>query len=126
MMNFLIVIFKFSVAGFFGVLINFIITFILKEKLKFHKYISNTIGISLALIINFICNKFWTYNNYNTIIYNEIIKFISVIIVSIILNHLIVYYFNNIKKIRFYYSKIIAVIVLFVWNFIMHTYYTFN
>ncbi len=125
-MSFLIIIFKFSLSGAFGVLINFLITFILKDKLNFHKYISNTTGLSVALVVNFICNKFWTYNNYHTLIYDEIIKFIFVIIISIIFNHIIVYYLNSVKNVNFYYSKIFAVSVLFIWNFIMHTYYTFS
>lgn len=126
MISFLITIFKFSLTGILGVLINFIITFLLKEKLNFHKYVSNTLGLSIALAVNFIGNKFWTYNKFNTVIYDELIKFFFVILISIILNHLIVYYFNSIKKVKFYYSKIISVILLFSWNFIMHTYYTFN
>lgn len=126
MISFLITIFKFSLTGILGVLINFIITFLLKEKLNFHKYVSNTLGLSIALAVNFIGNKFWTYNKFNTVIYDELIKFFFVIVISIILNHLIVYYFNSIKKVKFYYSKIISVILLFSWNFIMHTYYTFN
>lgn len=126
MISFLTTIFKFSLTGILGVLINFIITFLLKEKLNFHKYVSNTLGLSIALAVNFIGNKFWTYNKFNTVIYDELIKFFFVIVISIILNHLIVYYFNSIKKVKFYYSKIISVILLFSWNFIMHTYYTFN
>ena len=125
-MSFIITIFKFSLSGALGVLINFLITFILKDKLNIHKYVSNATGLSIALVVNFICNKFWTYNNYNTIISNEIIKFIFIIIISAILNHFIVYYLNSVKNVKFYYSKIIAVIILFIWNFIMHTYYTFN
>ena len=126
MMSFIITIFKFSLSGLLGVSINFLITFILKDKLNIHKYVSNTTGLSIALLVNFLCNKYWTYGNYNTTIFNEIIKFIIVILISAILNHFIVYYFNSVKNIRFYYSKIIAVIVLFIWNFIMHTYFTFN
>lgn len=126
MMSFIITIFKFSISGALGVFINFLITFFLKEKLNLNKYFSNTTGLSIALFVNFLCNKFWTYDKHNTIITDEIIKFVIVIIISAILNHLIVYYLNSIKNIKFYYSKIIAVIVLFIWNFIMHTYYTFN
>ena len=126
MMSFIITIFKFSLSGLLGVSINFLITFILKDKLNIHKYVSNTTGLSIALLVNFLCNKYWTYGNYNTTIFNEIIKFIIVILISAILNHFIVYYFNSVKNIRFYYSKIIAVIVLFIWNFIMHTYFTFK
>ena len=126
MMSFIVTIFKFSLSGALGVSINFLITFILKDKLNIPKYISNSTGLLIALFVNFLCNKFWTYGNYNTIVSNEIIKFIIVIIISAILNHLIVYYLHTVKKINFYYSKITAVVVLFVWNFIMHTYFTFN
>ena len=125
-MSFIITIFKFSLSGVLGVSINFLITFILKDKLNLNKYVSNITGLSIALFVNFLCNKYWTYGNYNTTISNEIIKFIIVILISAILNHFVVYYFNSVKNIRFYYSKIIAVIVLFIWNFIMHTYFTFN
>jgi len=126
MINFVLILIKFSFSGAFGVAINFLITFILKEKLSYNKYLSNSLAITIALAINFFCNKYWTYSKFNTVIYPELLRFVFVIIISIIMNHLIVYYLTKTKKIKFYYSKMIAVFLVFIWNFCMHTFFTFN
>tara|TARA_B100000900_G_scaffold75712_2_gene60588 strand:- start:8445 stop:8825 length:381 start_codon:yes stop_codon:yes gene_type:complete len=126
MINFVLILIKFSFSGAFGVAINFLITFILKEKLSYNKYLSNSLAITIALSINFFCNKYWTYSKFNTVIYPELLRFVFVIIISIIMNHLIVYYLTKTKKIKFYYSKMIAVFLVFIWNFCMHTFFTFN
>tara|TARA_B100000214_G_C23748906_1_gene526765 strand:+ start:299 stop:682 length:384 start_codon:yes stop_codon:yes gene_type:complete len=126
MINFVLTLIKFSFSGAIGVAINFLITFILKEKLSCNKYFSNSFALTIALTINFLCNKYWTYSKFNTIICTEVLRFVFVIIISIIMNHLIVYYLTKTKKIKFYFSKIIAVFLVFIWNFCMHTFFTFR
>ncbi len=120
------VLLKFSLIGIIGVVINFLITFLLKEYLKVNKYVSNSFGYLIAISFNFLANKFFTFKSDNSKIYDEVIKFIIVTSIGILINHIIVYLLTEKKNMNFYFSKIAAVIVVFIWNFTLHSIFTFK
>lgn len=117
---------KFSIVGCIGVGTNFFITWVLKDVLKFKKYFSNAIGYSTAMTLNFIGNKIWTFSSNDESNYTLLLKFLLVVSLGILFNHLIVFYFHDKMKFNFYFAKIFAVGLVFLWNFSMHTYFTFN
>ena len=123
-MSFLLL--KFALVGLLGVMINFSSTWILKDIINANKYFSNATGYSIAMTFNFILNKIWTFSDGYDIIFLQIFKFLFVISMGVLLNHLIVFYFHEKNKLNFYFSKLIAVAMVFVWNFSMHSYFTFN
>ena len=116
---------KFSFTGLIGVIFNFSLTFLMKEKFFVNRYVSNSVSLFCALALNYFLNRVWTFQSTNNI-FNEVIAFMVVIIFSLMMNHLVVYFFHQRKKVNFYFSKIFAVIIIFTWNFIMHSQYTFN
>lgn len=122
----MLVFFKFIASGFLGVSINFSSTYILKEFLKFHKYFANSISLTFALIVNFYLNRTWTFEAYDQDFKIQILKFTLIVLISILFNHIIVYFCHSKFFISFYVSKIIAVIIIFFWNFTMHLNFTFN
>ena len=120
------VLLKFSLIGIIGVVINFLITFLLKEYLKVYKYVSNSFGYLIAISFNFLANKFFTFKSDSSEIYDEIFKFIIVTSIGILINHIVVYLLTEKKNMNFYFSKIAAVIVVFIWNFTLHSIFTFK
>ena len=46
--------FKFVIVGFSGLIVDFSITFLLKEKLKIHRYLSNSAGFTVAASTNYL------------------------------------------------------------------------
>ena len=117
---------KFSIVGCVGVGTNFFITWVLKDVLKSKKYFSNAIGFSTAMTLNFIGNKIWTFSSNDESNYTLLPKFLLVVSLGTLFNHLIVFYFHDKIKFNFYFAKILAVGLVFLWNFSMHTYFTFN
>tara|TARA_B100000900_G_scaffold304853_1_gene263479 strand:- start:304 stop:699 length:396 start_codon:yes stop_codon:yes gene_type:complete len=126
MLDLINLLFKFSIAGIAGVCTNFIFTVFFKEFLHLNKFLSNTLGIVIALILNFFINRNWTFSVTNQLLDFQLFKFSIIVLVSIILNHFIVYLFTSKINFNFYYSKLIAVAIVFIWNFVMHTIYTFD
>ena len=120
------VLLKFSLIGIIGVVINFLITSLLKEYLKVNKYVSNSFGYLIAISFNFLANKFFTFKSDSSEIYDEVIKFIIVTSIGILINHIVVYLLTEKKNMNFYFSKIAAVIVVFIWNFTLHSIFTFK
>ena len=121
----IILLIRFTIAGLLGVILNFLTTYILKEFLKINKFISNSIGISLALFVNFLLNRNWTFNKNHEIISTQIYIYLIIVLISIFFNHAIVYLCNKRLNINFYFSKCIAVFLIFFWNYYMHSNYTF-
>lgn len=117
---------KFAVVGSSGLLIDFGITYLLKEKLKLYKFLASSIGFILAASSNYIFNRIWTFHSTNPLILFEYSSFLIISVIGLLINNLVLWIFNENFKINFYFSKIIATLVTTVWNFTANFYITFN
>lgn len=116
---------KFCLIGFSGMLVDFGATWLCKEKFKWNKYVSNSIGFVLAATNNYIWNRWWTFQSDNANIPIEYGKFFLISIIGLGLNNLVVYLLHEKLKWNFYLAKLIAVGVVTVWNFTMNYRFTF-
>ena len=126
-MEFLTKILKFGIVGFIGMCLDFLVTWLLKEKLRLNKYLANSLGFTCAVINNFYLNLKWTFQvggNQGTNVY--LVKFILISIIGLGLNNSFVYLFSDRLKINFYVSKALAVVCVFIWNFSANNYFNFN
>lgn len=117
---------KFCVVGFSGMIIDFGITWILKEKARINKYIANSVGFTLAASSNYLLNRWWTFRSHNDAVMMEYFSFIMIAIAGLILNNLVIFLLNDKAKLNFYLSKLIAVGVVTLWNFVLNYLITFN
>jgi putative flippase GtrA len=115
---------KFGIVGFTGLIIDFSITYILKEKLKVNRYISNSTGFILAASSNYLFNRIWTFNSHNPEVATEFISFIIISAIGLLINNSCIYLFE--KKFNFYFSKVLAIGVTTFWNFFANYWITFN
>ena len=116
---------KFCIVGFSGLIIDFIITYISKEKLKIHKYISNSLGFIIAVCTNYYLNRIWTFDSNSTQIFEEYTSFFIVSIIGLITNNIFLYLFHEKLGKQFYISKFIAILLTSFWNFFANYYFTF-
>ena len=77
---------KFGLVGISGMIVDFGVTSFLKEVLKVRKYISNSIGFTLAATSNFILNRIWTFNNTNPAVIMQFSKFFIISLIGLLLN----------------------------------------
>ena len=117
---------KFGVTGAVGMLIDFGVTWLCREKLKWNKYIANTTGFSLAATNNFIINRNWTFKSVNPNWHLEFEKFLVFSLIGLALNNLFVFLFNDKLKLNFYVSKLAATVLVFIWNFMSNYYFNFR
>lgn len=117
---------KFGVTGTVGMLIDFGVTWLCREKLKWNKYIANTTGFSLAATNNFIINRNWTFKSVNPNWHLEFEKFLVFSLIGLALNNLFIFIFNDKLKLNFYVSKLAATVLVFVWNFMSNYYFNFR
>ncbi len=116
---------KFGVVGFSGMLIDFGITWLLKEKMKINKYVANSTGFILAASSNYLWNRLWTFNSVNDQIATEYLSFIIVSVMGLFFNNLIIYICSEKLRVNFYISKLIAIFFVTLWNFGMNYFFTF-
>ncbi len=117
---------KFCVVGFSGMLIDFGTTWLLKEKARVNKYIANSTGFVLAATSNYVWNRIWTFESSNSEIAVEYFSFILISVAGLGINNLVIYILNDRLKLNFYLSKLLAIGVVTIWNFIMNFIITFR
>jgi putative flippase GtrA len=117
---------KFCAVGFSGMVIDFGTTWLLKEKARVNKYIANSTGFCLAATSNYIWNRLWTFQSENSQIASEYLSFIMISVIGLGINNLVIFIFSDKLKFNFYFSKLIAVGVVTIWNFIMNYLITFQ
>jgi putative flippase GtrA len=117
---------KFCAVGFSGMLIDFGTTWLLKEKIRINKYIANSTGFILAATSNYIWNRIWTFQSENEEIAFEYFSFILIAVAGLGINNLVIYLLNDRLKINFYLSKLFAIGVVTIWNFLMNFIITFG
>ncbi len=117
---------KFGLVGCVGVVIDFTITWLCKEKLNWNKYLSNSIGFCFAVVNNYWLNKYFTFKNTNPHFINQFLKFLIVSLVGLALSNLFLYLLQKKTAFNFYVSKVFVIAVVFIWNYIANTIFTFN
>jgi putative flippase GtrA len=123
---FLLKLFKFCAVGFSGLLVDFTVTWLLKEKLKIRKYYAHSSGFCLAASSNYILNRNWTFENNNPAVLSQYGKFFVVSLFGLLLSNLFIYFFHEKLKLNFYISKMIAIVIVFGWNFTINYIFTFS
>jgi putative flippase GtrA len=104
--------------------IDFAVTFVCKELLKFNKYAANALGFITAATSNYVLNRLWTFHSHNNIP-AEYAKFIGIAVLGLSINSAVIYLLAEKLKIRFYFSKLFATGVVTSWNFLMSYFFAF-
>jgi putative flippase GtrA len=117
---------KFGLVGLSGMVIDFGVTWICKEKLQFNKYISNSLGFCCAVINNFLLNRYWTFAATAHPLAIQFSKFVLVSATGLIINNILLYLLVKYFKNNFYFLKFIVIGLVFFWNYFANFLFTFN
>jgi putative flippase GtrA len=116
---------KFGLVGCSGLVLDFSLTYLAKEKLRWNKYLANSLGFVAACISNYLLNRIWTFHSSDPEIGWQFSKFFLVALGGLLLNNMVVYLLTEKLKLNFYLSKAIAIGLGFFWNFALNYLYTF-
>lgn len=117
---------RFGIVGASGMVVDFGVTWLCKEKLRWNKYLSNSLGFILAATNNYLWNRWWTFQSQNQAVAREYISFVLIALVGLGLNNLIIYLLHERAHLNFYLSKLIAIGCVTIWNFTMNYVFTFR
>jgi putative flippase GtrA len=118
--------FKFGMVGLSGVLVDFSFTYVCKEWIKIPKYISNAIGFSIAASSNYLFNRLWTFSSHNPEVMVEYSQFLGISLIGLGINTLILWILVSKYRKHFYLSKLLAIGVVTIWNFLANYFITFR
>ena len=118
--------FKFGLVGFSGLIIDFGVTWICKEKIAMNKYIANGLGFLFGVTNNYFLNKYFTFQNHDPNIGTQFMSFLIIAIIGFGLNTGILYLLQKNTKINFYVCKAIVTFIVFFWNYGANNFYTFK
>jgi len=117
---------RFGIVGASGMIVDFGITWLCKEKLRWNKYLSNSLGFVIAATNNYLWNRVWTFESESQAVAREYISFVVIAIIGLGLNNLIIYLLHDKLRLNFYLSKLIAIGCVTLWNFSMNYVFTFR
>lgn len=83
-------------------------------------------GFSLAVVNNYLLNKYFTFQDRNTQLATQFLKFFVISIIGLALSNLFLYLLQKNTKLNFYLGKAIVIGLVFTWNFSANSLYTFN
>lgn len=117
---------QFGLVGTSGVVIDFGLTYLTKEKFGFQKYLANAIGFGCAATSNFILNRWWTFSDFNPDIAGQFTKFIFIALTGLSINTMIIWFAHQRRGLNFFAAKALAIIIVMCWNFTMNFFFTFS
>lgn len=116
---------KFGIVGFSGLFVDFGITYVFKEKVKLQKYFSNALGFLAAASSNYYLNRVWTFHSEDPKVLVEYSQFMLISLIALGINTLVLWLIVSKMKWNFYFSKLLAIGVVTIWNFVANAYITF-
>jgi len=117
---------KFGTVGFSGLAVDFGITWLCKEKLRIHRYVSSSLGFLVATGTNYVLNRYWTFHDQDPEYILQFGKFFLIATVGLALSNTIIYLLSERLKWNFYLAKACAVVIVSFWNFFANYLYTFT
>ena len=117
---------KFGITGVSGMVIDFFLTWLFKDVVHLNQFLANAIGFSAAVTSNYIINRQWTFRDRQTKAVPQFAAFLAVSLIGLLLNSSVIFLFNTLLNVNFYISKVLAVFIVFFWNFSLNYFLVFK
>jgi len=117
---------KFGMVGASGLVIDFGLTWLLKEKSGIHKYVANAAGFCSAATSNFFLNRLWTFGSTASEVTDQFTRFFLIALAGLLLNTIIIWIAHQKKGMNFFAAKGLAVVLVMIWNFTMNFLFNFR
>lgn len=118
---------KAQASAFIGGLVDYSIMIMCTELAHIHYTVSILISGLIGAVVNFMINRYWTYQADKIEVKGQLLKFIAVVIGSILLKSSGTYLFTNWLKIDYKISRVLTdILVSLGFNYTLQTYWVFR
>lgn len=121
---------KFGVVGAIGTVVNMGLLYLFTEYVGLHYMVSAGIAVESAIISNFVLNDLWTFIDRKKDglkhLLERFTKFQAVSLTGLGLNLGLLWVFTEIAEIYYLLSNLIAIIIVFFWNYVINLFWTWT
>jgi putative flippase GtrA len=124
---------KFGLVGVLGAIIDISLLNLLRGVLGWELFWANTISVSTAIVSNFTWNRLWTFpESRSRKKRRQLPQFVIVNLIGLLINNLIVVGIDALlisslgEPLSYNVAKIVAIGVVFFWNFIINRLWTYR
>ncbi len=110
--------FRFGIVGFTAFLIDAGLLYVLTEFVHIHYLISSVISFIVSLAYNYILSIFWVFDVKKKQTYKEVLLFAILSVIGLGINQLVMYLGVDLLHIYYMLCKVLATIVVMIYNFI--------
>ena len=112
---------KYLIVGFVSFLSEYGLFSSLFLFLKLHELIANTIALGIVFWLNFLLNKFWSFESKGDI-GRQVILYFLLFVFNMSFSNVFIYLSSEVFDIYPLVSKIIAMALIVIWNFLLYKY----
>lgn len=115
----LVQIFRFGIVGVVATIIDFVFLYLFKEVCNFNVVVANTLSFVISVLYNYFASLTFVFDvNEEKSKSRNFIIFIICSVIGLGINDLIVWIITDILSIHYMISKVVATIVVMVFNFV--------
>lgn len=114
----------FCLVGFSGMLVDFGVTFFLKEFLVVNKFVANSVGFTCAAISNYYLNSRWTFRESAKRTAASLLTFLIISVIGLAMNNALIFLLS--PYFGFYLCKLISTLMVSLFNFTANARITFR
>lgn len=119
---------KFAAVGLSGLFLNEILLLILTEFAGLYFILSGIIAVEISILTNFILNETWTFRDRNKgeSAWKRLGKYNMISFGGLLINVVLLFSFTVFLGIYYLISNVIAIIVVFSWNYLINLKFTWQ
>lgn len=117
---------RFAVSGCIVALVGISVLFILTELLQVWYLFSSTIAFFVAIIINFVLQKTWAFQDRVKKIRSQMVLFFMNALLNLGLNTLLMYYLVTVLGLNHIFSQMSVMVALAIMNYTLYSLYIFR
>lgn len=118
---------RYGIVGIIGTLIHFLILILLVKTYSLSPVLASSIGFIVVLLVSYRLNKYWTFNQINSLDKSSrFIKYSVVSVCGLILNTTVMYISIDWLHLHYVIGQCLVIIVVPVFNYILNRNWTFR
>lgn len=123
----LLIFFKAQASAFIGGIVDYIVMILCTEWFGIYYPISILLSGMIGAVVNFSINRHWTYQSLDKKLRSQLLRFLLVVIGSIVLKSAGTYFFTTWLRIDYKIGRVITdLIVSLGFNYTLQTYWVFK
>lgn len=117
-------IFRFGAVGAVGTILDYTILNFTHLVLGVNLFPALTLGFLAGAINNYLMNSFWSFEQ--ALSWQKLFRFLSIALVGLVFNNSIVYLLSELSDWNYNLAKLVAIVVVFGWNYFANRRWTFS